>query len=158
MLRAEGDEVGNWRVIAPLDVRAQELPALGEAKGVDGGGGGEDGMHGEVGADLRDLVVQVAEEGGLGVGVGVSVEADVVDEGAGVDFLGEFADGAEAICFVAKMALGGCGVSGGKLYLSPSPCHITRGRGVSSAAAEAMDVSSRCGSIEAVTAWRVAAP
>ena len=119
MLRAEGDEVSHWRVIAPLDVRAQELPALGEAEGVDGGGGGEDGVRGEVGADLRDLVVQVAEEGGLGVGVGVSVEADVVDEGAGVAFLGEFADGAEAVGFVAKMALVGFRVgTGGCLLVS----------------------------------------
>lgn len=117
MLRAEGDEVSHWRVIAPLDVRAHELPALGEAEGVDGGGGGEDGVRGEVGADLRDLVVQVAEEGGLGVGVGVSVEADVVDEGAGVDFLGEFADGAEAVCLVAKMVLVGFRVGNGGCLL-----------------------------------------
>jgi len=105
VLRAKSDEVGDGRVITPFDVGAHELAALGKAEGVDGGRGGEDGVRSEVGADLSDLVVQVAEEAGLGVGVGVSVKADVVDEGAGVDFFSEFAEGAEAVCFVAGMAL-----------------------------------------------------
>lgn len=105
MLRTECDEVRDRRVVAPLDVGAHELAALGEADGIDGGRGGEDGVSGEVGAYLGDLVVQVTEEGGLGVGVGVVAEADVIDEGAGVDFFGEFADGAEAVCFVARVDL-----------------------------------------------------
>jgi len=105
VLRAESDKVCDGRVIAPLDVSAHELAALGEAEGVDGGGSGEDGVRGEVGADLGNLIVEIAEEGGLGVGVWVWVKADVVDEGAGVDFLCEVADGAEAIRFVTEITL-----------------------------------------------------
>ena len=71
MLGAKGDEVRDGGVIAALDVRAHELAALREADRVDGGAFGEDGVGGEVGADLRDLVGQVAEEGGAAVAAGV---------------------------------------------------------------------------------------
>ena len=104
MLRAECDEVCDGRIITALDVSAHELAALREAEGVDGGGGGEDRVCGEVGADLSDLIVQVAEEGRLGIGVWVLVKANVVDKGAGVDFLCEVAEGPEAVCFIADMA------------------------------------------------------
>ena len=57
MLAAEGDEVGDAGAVAALDVGAEELAALGEAEGVDGGGGGEDRVGGEIGADLFDLEV-----------------------------------------------------------------------------------------------------
>ena len=105
MLCAEGDQAGDRGVVAALDVGAEELAALGEAEGVDGGGCGEDGVGGEVGADCGDLVGEVAEEGGCAVGAGVGVDADVVDEGAGVYFVGEVADGAEAFSFVAWRVL-----------------------------------------------------
>ncbi len=56
MLRAEGDERRDGGGVAALDVGAQELAALREAEGVDGGGGGEDGVGGEVGAGFGDGV------------------------------------------------------------------------------------------------------
>lgn len=56
MLRAEGHERRDGGDVAALDVGAQELAALREAEGVDGRGGGEDGVGGEVGADFGDGV------------------------------------------------------------------------------------------------------
>jgi len=55
MLRAESHEGADGRSVAALDVAAEELAALGEAEGVDGGGAGEDGMGGDVGADGGEL-------------------------------------------------------------------------------------------------------
>lgn len=86
MLAAESDETADRRDIAPLDVGAEELAALGEAEGVDCWGGGEDGVGGEEGADGVDLEGEVAEEGGGAVGGCVVVEMDDISEGAGVDF------------------------------------------------------------------------
>ena len=63
MLAAEGDQAPHRRGVAALDVGAQELPALREADGVDGGRGGQDGVRCEVGAHLGDLLGHVAEEG-----------------------------------------------------------------------------------------------
>ncbi len=104
VLAAEGDQVGDGRVVAALDVGAQELAALREAQGVDGRGGGENGVGGEVVAYLADLDGQVAEEGGGAVGRGVGVEADDVHVRARVGFLGEVADGFEAVGFVAGLS------------------------------------------------------
>jgi len=55
MLRAESHEGADGRSVAALDVAAEELAALGEAEGVDGGGAGEDGMGGDFGADGGEL-------------------------------------------------------------------------------------------------------
>lgn len=85
MLTPERNQTPHRRKITTLHVRAQELPALRETEGVDGGGGGEDGVRGEVGADLFELRGEVAEEGGALVAGGAGGEVDVVDEGAGVD-------------------------------------------------------------------------
>lgn len=60
MLAAQGDERADGRSVAAFDVAAQELPALGEAQGVDGGSGGEDGVLEELGADGGDLLCKVA--------------------------------------------------------------------------------------------------
>ncbi|KFY12831.1 hypothetical protein V492_03642, partial [Pseudogymnoascus sp. VKM F-4246] len=89
MLAAERHQAAHRRDVASLDVGAEELPALREAEGVDGGGGGEDGVSGEVGADFFELRGEVAEEGGALVVGGAGAEVDVVDEGAGVDGFGE---------------------------------------------------------------------
>ena len=97
MLGAEGDEVSDGRVVAALDVGAHELTALREADGVDGRGFGEDGVRGEVGADLGDLLGEVAEEGGAAVAAGVVGEVDVVGVGAWVGGVGEGADGLQAV-------------------------------------------------------------
>lgn len=101
VLRAEGDEARDGRPVAALDVGAQELAALREAEGVDGGRGREDGVRGQVGADFGDGFRQVVEEGGAAVGRGVVGEADVVHVRARVGFFGEGADGLEAVGGVA---------------------------------------------------------
>lgn len=101
VLAAEGDEVGYRRRIAAFDVGAEELAALGEAEGVDGGGEGEGRVGGEVVADLVDLVGQVAEEGGGAVGGRVVVEADDVGVGGADGFIDEGADGGDAVRVVA---------------------------------------------------------
>ena len=101
VLRAEGDEAGDGRVVAALDVGAQELAALREAQAIDGGSAGEDGVQGEVGADLSDLFVDVAPKGGSLVRIGVVIEVNKVDVGARVDRLRKVTYGAQAIGFIA---------------------------------------------------------
>lgn len=59
MLASEGDKVGDSRLVAPLDICSHELPTLGEADGVDGGGFGEDGVGGEVFTDFFYLQRQI---------------------------------------------------------------------------------------------------
>lgn len=44
VLTPEGDEVGYGGLVAAFDVGAHELASLGEGEGVDGGGGGQDGV------------------------------------------------------------------------------------------------------------------
>lgn len=85
MLTAERDETAHRREVTALDIGAEELAALREAEGVDGGGGGENGVRGEVGADFFELGCYVAEEGRALIGGGAGAEVDVVYEGAGVD-------------------------------------------------------------------------
>lgn len=63
VLAAKGDEAADGRIVAALDVAAQELAALGEANGVDGRGRGENWVLGEGGAYGLDLCGDVAEEG-----------------------------------------------------------------------------------------------
>lgn len=63
VLAAKSDKGTYWRIIAALDIGAQELAALGETKAVDGGGLGEEGMVGDVVADFLDLLGDVAQEG-----------------------------------------------------------------------------------------------
>ncbi len=55
MLGSKGDEGGNARYVAALDVGAHELAALGEADRVDGRGCGENGVGGQILADFVDL-------------------------------------------------------------------------------------------------------
>ncbi|KMQ81536.1 hypothetical protein RF55_26039 [Lasius niger] len=97
VLAAKGDEAADGGGVAALDVSAEELTALGEAEGVDGGSRGENGMGGESGADGGELDRQVAEERGGAVGVGVGVEDDGVNKGSGMDGLGEGADPLHAL-------------------------------------------------------------
>lgn len=92
VLTSESDEIRDGRVIAALDIGAEELAALGEAEGVDGWCRGEDRVGGEVCADIFELGGEVADERGGAVGGGVIVNPDVVDECAWVYFLGEVAD------------------------------------------------------------------
>lgn len=89
VLAAEGDQTADGREVATLDIAAQELAALGEADGVDGGGRGEDGMGGQRFADRVELGGDVAEEGGPAVRVGVGAEGDGVHKGARVDRVGQ---------------------------------------------------------------------
>ncbi len=58
-------------------------------------------MRRDVGADLRYLLGEVAQEGCGAVGRGRVVEADKVGVSAGVGGVGKGGDGAEAIGFVA---------------------------------------------------------
>lgn len=97
VLAAEGHEVADGRGVAALDVAAQELAALAEAHGVDGGRGRQDGVGGEVGADLGELLGHVAVEGGAAVGLGAVVDPYQVHEGPGVDGLDELAHLLDAI-------------------------------------------------------------
>ena len=62
-------------------------------------------MRGQVGADFGDLVVEIADEGCAFVGFGVGAQADVVGVGAWVYGIGEVADGAQAVSFVAVRLL-----------------------------------------------------
>jgi len=55
VLGSKGDEGGNARYVAALDVGAHELAALGEADRVDGRGCGENGVGGQILADFVDL-------------------------------------------------------------------------------------------------------
>lgn len=98
VLAAEGDEAAHGREVAALDVGPEELAALAEADGVDGGRGREDRVGGEVLAHLGDLLRHVPVEGRGPVVGGALVEAHVVDEGARVDLLGERAHGLQALC------------------------------------------------------------
>lgn len=92
MLAAEGDEVADGRVVAAFDVPAQELPALREAQRIDRGGGRKDRIRAELVADERDLLSEIADEGGLAVGAGGVAEVNEVDVGSGVCGLGERGD------------------------------------------------------------------
>lgn len=103
VLAAEGHEVADGRGVAALDVAAQELAALAEAHGVDGGRGRQDGVGGEVGADLGELLRHIAVEGGAAVGLGAVVEPYEVHECPGVCRLDELAHLLDA--------LGGVGVA-----------------------------------------------
>lgn len=99
MLRTKGHKGSHGRGVASLDPAAQELPALAEAEGVDSGGGADDGICGDVLAELIDLGVDVAPEGGALVGIRVSSLGDDMDESARVDGFGEGGNGLET--FVA---------------------------------------------------------
>ena len=103
MLAPKRHQVRHWGIVAPLDICADELPALREAHGVDSRGFGEYGMSGEVCANLFNLQVEVAQEARRAVGGGVGVEANIIGEGARVRFVSEDADRAEAFSFVAVL-------------------------------------------------------
>ncbi len=86
--------------IAPLDIGAEELAALAEAQGIDGGSGAEDVVPCELGADVFHLLGQVAEEGGAAVGrVGVA-DLDDMDVGAWVDGFGKLGGLFDAVSVV----------------------------------------------------------
>ncbi len=55
MLGSKGDEGGDARLVAALDIGAHELATLGEADRVDGRGCGEDGIGGQIFTDFLDL-------------------------------------------------------------------------------------------------------
>lgn len=55
VLATEGNKGMHRGLIAAFNVGAQELSALGEAKGVNGGSFGKDRVASKVGADFRDL-------------------------------------------------------------------------------------------------------
>ena len=67
VLAAEREKASDGRVVAALDVAAEELATLGEADRVDGGGGGEDGVVEERLTDSVDLFCYVTEEGGAAI-------------------------------------------------------------------------------------------
>lgn len=97
VLAAKGDEAADRRVVAALNVAAQELAALGEADCVYAGSGGEDGMRGEDVADGGYLGRDVAEKGARAVGAGVVAgDGDAVDKGAWVDCLSRLTDPLDA--------------------------------------------------------------
>ena len=79
MLAAEGDEGGDRRVVAALDIRAEELPALGKPEGVECRRAGEDRVRGEVSAHGRDLLIHAAKEGCFAITARVRRKTDVVD-------------------------------------------------------------------------------
>ena len=101
MLSSKGDEICDRGGITSFDVGSEELAALGEAYGVEGGEMGEDWVSGDVGADFVDLLREIAEEGGGAVGGGVIVEADEVGVGGRVCLIEKGGDGAKAVGFVA---------------------------------------------------------
>ena len=63
------------------------------------------------------MLGDVAKEGGLLVGAVVVVDADVVDEGAGIGFCGEVAYGAKTLGFVAMTLSVNVGVNRGQMKL-----------------------------------------
>lgn len=103
MLAPECHQICHWRIVASLNISADELPALREADGIDGRGFGEDGMGGDICADLLDLQGKVPQEARRAVGRGVIVKADIIGEGAGVGFFSEDADRAETFSFIAVL-------------------------------------------------------
>lgn len=100
MLRPKGHKRSHGRGVAPLDPAAEKLAALAEAEGVDGGGRTDDGVCGDFLAELVDLGVDVAPEGGALVGVRIGALGDYVDESARVDGFGEGGDGLDAFVSV----------------------------------------------------------
>lgn len=60
-------------------------------------------MGGDVCADFLDLQGNVPQKARRAVSGGVSVEADIIGEGAGVGFVSEDADRAETFGFVAVL-------------------------------------------------------
>lgn len=96
MLRPECKEVSDRRIIASLDVGAEELATLAEADGVNGWCRGENLVRGEVVADFRNMICQIAEEGSRPVARRVLADADEVNECAGVGLLDQLADAAKA--------------------------------------------------------------
>ena len=97
VLGAKGEEGAHGRVVAALDVAAQELAALAEAEGVDGGRSAEDGVGEELVAHELDLFCDVAEEGGAAVGRARVCQVDDVDICAWVDGVGQFCHFFEAV-------------------------------------------------------------
>ena len=102
MRRAEGDEIRDWRTVAPLDVRPYEQATLREAYRVDSGRVGQLGDVGYKGADFSDLLGQVAPKRGRLIRLGIVCYTNVVDVGARIDLLGKLANGFEAIGVEAK--------------------------------------------------------
>lgn len=86
-------------ITTAFDVASDELTALAEANGVDGGGGGEDGLMRDVMADFFNLFSQIAEERLAAVGVaGVVTEGDDMDVGSRMDVVEEGGDSFKAVC------------------------------------------------------------
>lgn len=104
MLAPECHQICHWRIVASLDISADELPALREADGVDGRGFRENGMRGDICADLLDLQGEVPQEARRAVGRGVIVKADIIGEGTRVRFFSEDADRAETFSFIAVLS------------------------------------------------------
>lgn len=97
VLAAKGDEVADTGEVAPLNVSAEELAALGEANGVDGRRGGEDAVLGQLIAYYLHLVSDVADEGGCAVVGPVRRRVDDVDEDAGGDVISKLGDFGKAL-------------------------------------------------------------
>ena len=96
MRAAKRHEGADGRKVAPLDVGAQKDPSLTKAEGVDCRRRRQDRVGRHVGADLLELGCHVAVKGGGAVRVCVA-DVDRVDEGAGIDRLGELADLADPV-------------------------------------------------------------
>lgn len=155
VLATEGDEIGHPRPVAAFNVRAQKLAALRKAEGVDGRGSGEDRVRFEVGTHFLDLFCKISEESGGAVGGSVVVDAYVVCECARIGFVHEGADRAKPLGIVAGALSEIWNLQRAKaLYLSPNPCHTTRGR---NGGESARDNAGDLGGTTAKGFWREAA-
>lgn len=85
-------QAADGRVVASLNVAAEEHASLGEAEGVDCRGRGENGVCREGGAHFFELGRDVAVERGRSISVAVLAELDVVDKGSWVHGFGEFSN------------------------------------------------------------------
>ena len=89
MLTPEGNQIPDRWEVATLNVCSEKLPALTKAQCIDGRGSPEDIVSGQLGADVLDLLGQVAEEGSAAVRVAGIAYLDDVDVCSRVDGFGD---------------------------------------------------------------------
>src|SRR4051794_29591183 len=100
VLTAEGDQASDGRVIAALNVAAEELASLRESDRVYRGSRAQDRVVQEGLADKINLLGDIAEEGGRAI-IRRACRGDQVDVCAGVDFF------EQACCVFQSVAIGG---------------------------------------------------
>lgn len=93
VLASKGHQILHSRIVAALDIRSEELPALREAQRIDSRSFGKYGVRGQVVAHLLDLQGQVTEKSGSAVIRRVRVKADVIGGGIANRVVEQFANG-----------------------------------------------------------------